>query len=383
MFTVPDFYPEFKCKISGCRSSCCMGWEITVSMTDYFKLIGLPCKRAMRRRLDGSLYILDHPTSERYAAFVKTFDGDCPMHDPDGFCALQRACGEKALTSVCRYYPRSPRTRYGYECALSISCEGVCEMLFARKEPIKFIKIPLSFDIPLPPPVKNRITPFYARVRELYISVLQRRALSLRDRLLLVCDISETLSKPFLSGTAEEMDAAVKSAESLDISGVSGFSPLRAYDVALRLLDCFESHHSIYEFAEEAKKNLGLTGTPDADALARFETAVVAFRKRFPDWETMLEQILVNHVFYEGFPFSSEKESIGASCASLCAFIALQTVIAVGYTMTHQAESDLADMTASAFRLIENSDFDLCAASMLVKENFIGCAELKSLVSLI
>lgn len=88
LFTVPDIYPEFSCKISSCRQSCCQGWEITVSMTEYFRLIGLGCSHSLRRRLDGSLYILDHPTPERYAAFIKTFDGDCPMHDSDGYCTL-------------------------------------------------------------------------------------------------------------------------------------------------------------------------------------------------------------------------------------------------------------------------------------------------------
>ena len=59
VYTVPDIYPEFRCKISSCRQTCCYGWEITLSMEEYFRLIGMNCPHALRHRLDGTVYILD------------------------------------------------------------------------------------------------------------------------------------------------------------------------------------------------------------------------------------------------------------------------------------------------------------------------------------
>ena len=56
VYTVTDIYPEFKCKISSCRQTCCYGWEITLSMEEYFRLIGMNCPHALRHRLDGTVY---------------------------------------------------------------------------------------------------------------------------------------------------------------------------------------------------------------------------------------------------------------------------------------------------------------------------------------
>jgi hypothetical protein len=381
LFTVPDIYPDFACKISSCRQSCCKGWEITVSMTDYFKLVGMNCPRALRRRLDGSLCIIDRPSAERYAAFAKTFDGDCPMHDADGFCALQRSCGERAQSAVCRYYPRSPRTAHGYECALSASCEAVTELLFARKEPLGFIRVPLSFDFPLPAPRSGAITENYEKVRRLFISVMQNREVPTGARNAAAGRIAQTLDAPFLSCDRKEITRALDS-----VSGKPEYPTLtspdeKALGIAAELLDCFEERHAIYDYAEEAKRNLRIGGNgavlPSAyiDACRQFDVV-------FQEWDRMLEQVLVNHIFYEGFPFADDKESIYASWASLCALYAFFRLTAVGYTLTHSDVNALADMTAAAFRLIENSNFDLRAAAMLAAEDYSDFDSLASLLNL-
>ena len=35
-YLIPDYFPEFKCKIGGCRTPCCEGWAVSISMDDYF-----------------------------------------------------------------------------------------------------------------------------------------------------------------------------------------------------------------------------------------------------------------------------------------------------------------------------------------------------------
>ena len=37
---VPDYYPSFVCKAGACRTPCCEGWPVTMSMGDYFRLLG-------------------------------------------------------------------------------------------------------------------------------------------------------------------------------------------------------------------------------------------------------------------------------------------------------------------------------------------------------
>ncbi len=43
---VPRYFPDFSCKMGACRSACCVGWPVSVSMNDYFALPEL--------RLDGA-----------------------------------------------------------------------------------------------------------------------------------------------------------------------------------------------------------------------------------------------------------------------------------------------------------------------------------------
>lgn len=351
VYTVPDIYPEFKCKISSCRQTCCYGWEITLSMEEYFRLIGMNCPHALRRRLDGAVYILDHPTKERYAAFAKRYDGECPMHDPDGYCALQRGCGEKALTSVCRFYPRSPRTHHAAECSVAASCEGACELLFAKKEPLSFIKVPLSFDgVFTPPQDDDRETRFYVPIREKIVALLQNREKPLENRINDVVSLCEKLSTVFPSGTDEEIDAVLSD----DISTGSRASKVdeKALDATAKLLSGFDFRHSVYPFVQKAGESLAF----DTEAFyENYQKAKVSFEHAFPEWERMFEQVLVNHVFYEGFPFSDNGCTMHDNAKALCTIYGMWRLVAVGYTLSSPEINSLVDVTAAFFRLAENS----------------------------
>lgn len=65
IFTVPDIYTEFQCKAGACRKTCCHGWHITLTMKEYYALLGLDCSPELRRRLDGGVYMLDMPEKRK------------------------------------------------------------------------------------------------------------------------------------------------------------------------------------------------------------------------------------------------------------------------------------------------------------------------------
>jgi len=105
VFTVPNYYKKFSCKVGDCRNSCCKGWDVTISRNDYFILQGMNCSKKIRHLLDKSLQILNRPTPECYAVIVKSDDNDCPFHMSTGYCMLQAQCGEKILPNICHYFP--------------------------------------------------------------------------------------------------------------------------------------------------------------------------------------------------------------------------------------------------------------------------------------
>ena len=55
-YLVPDYFPAFSCKMGACRRPCCEGWPISVSMKDYFHLMGADCSPDLRRRLDSFVF---------------------------------------------------------------------------------------------------------------------------------------------------------------------------------------------------------------------------------------------------------------------------------------------------------------------------------------
>ena len=107
---VPDYFPDFVCKGGACRAVCCDGWGISVSMEEYFRLLGMDCSPQLRRKIDGAFHLAAHPSPQRYAQVTPNWQGDCPIRREDGLCALQCECGEGVLPTVCRVYPRGLRT---------------------------------------------------------------------------------------------------------------------------------------------------------------------------------------------------------------------------------------------------------------------------------
>lgn len=365
LFTVPDIYPDFKCKISACRQSCCHGWEITLSMKEYFKLVGMDCDPELRRKLDGSVYIVDHPSPERYAAIAKRYDGDCPMHDADGYCSLQCRCGETALTSVCRFYPRSPRTRHAFECSVAASCEGVCELLFAKKEPLSFIEMPLDFDdVFTPLPDDDTVTKSYVRIRKRLVSIMQERGTALWKRLSLAVAACEKADAALQDGRDGGLTLQGGAA---DPNKTTDTAALRA---AAKLLSGFDFRHSVYRFALKADENLAFSSD---DFPKSYEAAKGKFAEAFPEWERMFENVLVNHFFYEGLPFSDDGCSPYDNMKAMCAVYGLWRLVAVGYTLTSPDIASLVDCTAAFFRLAENSPLpDNLAKAMHSKSELSG-----------
>jgi predicted permease len=68
---VPDYYPAFSCKMGACRHACCEGWPISVSMKDYFTLLGL-----RNEMLVPVLIFFGAPTAVSSFPMAQQMDGD-------------------------------------------------------------------------------------------------------------------------------------------------------------------------------------------------------------------------------------------------------------------------------------------------------------------
>ena len=310
----PDYYEHFACKQGRCRTSCCEGWPITISLKDYYRLLSLDCPSDLRAKLDCALHILDNPTDEEYAQLLPNFFGNCPMHLDDGRCALHAALGEAALPLVCRQYPRSIRRAPVAERCCANSCEAVLDMFLTRAEPIRF-------------------TGETANEKSLsVIHALQERRLPLPHRILALSGI-EPLGRGL---TREEL--------------------LWGMQVAERLLGIADEHSA----SVNAYGSLILGRQPQAErAVDRYNEAKAHFVQIVPQWETFFEHMLVNHVFFKGATDPLH------GFAALCAIYALLRLLGMSW-MSDKSDTDaLIDVCAAAFHLFDHTSFGQYAADML------------------
>ena len=374
IYRIPDYFPYFACKMGACRTACCTGWPVSISLQNYFDLLGLECSPDLRRRLDGGLHMSDQPSPDHYAQFSPRYDGNCPMRMEDGRCSLHAEIGEQVLPDICRLYPRGIRLEHGRrECSCAASCEGVLELFLHREDPICFIEKELDL---IPASLEERTAQFATmgkawEIRHYFIRLLQDRSKPLSERILYLGRQISRVDSAMHTGDEAALDAILSGKEEMPAS-----QPAALHDEHLRsglwvaekltaLLD--RRHHSIHDYGEAA---LAYFGNGDG-AMERYLQAKAHLEKLLPDWENYFEHMMVNHMFFVQFPFQDRPESLQQEYTALCAVYMLMRFLTIGWMADKEREEDLVDVCAALFRLIEHTSFDRYAALMLKS---VGCA---------
>lgn len=366
-YLVPDYYPHFFCKMGACRSACCVGWPISVTMEDYFRLLGVSCSAELRRRLDVAMHLCEHPTREEYAQITPRFDGQCPLRLADGRCAVHAELGEEALSAVCRLYPRGVRTEDGPECSCANSCEAVLELLLQHPEPLSFHMAPLSIREP-EMPHRSCFFETLGRAQEIrlwLIARVQDRRYPLPCRLLALGEALHAMDEALSARNSQRVDRLLRGAEALPVppAAQAGEEQLRfGLRVAGRMLEMIDrSSRSIRAYGEAALAYFG----SDGEAFRRYGVAREHFERLLPQWETWFEHMLVNHMFFIQFPFQDRPVSLREEFLALCAVYALLRFLCLGWTAQHDAVSNAVDVATAAFRLIDHTEFDRYAVPLL------------------
>lgn len=359
-FWVPDYYERFRCKADACRTNCCHGWGITISMQDYYHLLSVPCSQELRRKLDTSLHLVRGADTQRFAQILPNWLGNCPLQREDGLCALQAECGEEILSSTCRYYPRGVRTAFEDECCCSGSCEGVLEAMFAQREPIRLVQRTMTFDLPLTPRAESVKEAGDAKqIQCEWLTILQDRHFPLAERMQRLGCAAHALHRGDAREPLGQMEDALRSFEPQRHGDL-----LAAFAVQRDILSIMAEHsESIRPFAQEVMTALGLEDAAEDEtrlsrAYARYEAAAAHLEAVLPDWDICFEHMLVNHALYQGYPYSVRHESVWDEYIALCALYAALRILTVGYMAQRETRNDFVDVCAAAFKLFDHSNFD-------------------------
>lgn len=367
-YTAPEYYKHFSCKCGKCRNTCCGGWGISLTMSEYYRLIGLNCSPELRLKLDCAFYRPENPSPERFALINRRFDGKCPLQREDGLCGIQKECGEDVISSVCRYYPRSIKNTDPPECCCSSSCEAVIEMLLKIRSPLRFEKLTLEFEIPedelseehaevkykyeklknihFDPELINNLTGESTILRKTSIAIMQNRNISLPNRFaLLRCFLSE-IDSVFIyanidihKSEKEKSSAEFSSRQNLknvcdmfadEHSEIVNKFAAATYDSfpqnitkrlsnTAKLINLFSKYsQSVMKLAAPAFKSLNVAFDKNEnpiisdDVINKYLHAEKIFEEYFETGEAIYEQIIVNNMFYSRFPIEniSDKEML-------------------------------------------------------------------------
>ena len=365
--------------MGACRHPCCVGWPISMSTDDYFRLLSVSCGPAMRERLDNAVRVSLHPTPEAYAQIAPTWAGDCPLHLPDGRCSVHAMLGAEALPTVCRLYPRGIRTEDGNECSCANSCEGVIELMMRQKEPIRFERVETELN---PPKAAKREFFFETvgraqEIRLYFIEIMQRRALSLPQRLMTLGEalrqMEDALKKKDKARVEALLAGAALAAHPLPEKPDSAHA-LEAACETLRQID--ERSGSIRAHGEAA---LALLGGEEGRS-ARYEAAAKYLDEVMPDWPIFFEHALVNHMFFEQFPFQDRDEGLCDEFVAICAVYVVLRVLCICAMANQTEQTAFVDAMAATFRFIDHTAFDRYGAHLLKK---LGCADDAGLAELV
>ena len=131
IYTIPDYYNQFRCLAGECSDTCCAGWQIAIdrlSMRRYGKVRG-----PFRKRLVKSVNWMK-------GTFCQTEDKRCAFLNEDNLCDMYTALGKKSLCRTCRLYPRHVEEFEGVrEISLSVSCPEAARILLEKMEPVRFL----------------------------------------------------------------------------------------------------------------------------------------------------------------------------------------------------------------------------------------------------
>lgn len=187
----PAYYDEFQCLASGCRFSCCKGWNVTFNKKDYLALRRQEGSDELNANLKQCVHRIRKGVhaGRWYGEFDMT-SGVCPLLREDGLCSLQWEKGPKALPEVCQTFPRTQvYSDSGYlEKRLTPACEAVLELLWNLPDGVGFLSDPLAKSEVriLEFGVSTLLRTRFQDVRSQCIDLLQDRRYTLPQRILLV-----------------------------------------------------------------------------------------------------------------------------------------------------------------------------------------------------
>lgn len=325
LYFQPEYVGKFKCDGSRCISNCCQRpWTITIDKKTYKQYAGIKPKEKARE-------ITRHMKSRLGGGYVLTLDenNSCPFLNENNLCSLQLEYGEDFLSSTCTSYPRRTRD-FGkfFERSLTLTCPVAAELILFEQEPLKFELV----DVPKKIhslggklkayrfPVNENSAEYLRELQATMISILQRRELSIDGRLIVLGVFLERLEEMIAGkAVADELKEllAIYRTEDFFSEQVLPTLEIFSFNAAdfVAIMMRFVEYTKDFLSTSDGQKFIGaiadvLEANPDennqvsvSEVAANYERLADARKNFFVQYNSLLENYLVNEIFLNVYPW--------------------------------------------------------------------------------
>jgi len=238
LIRIPEYLEQFACIGPSCEDSCCAGWRIELDQPTFERYETLsylnqePLSNYMTK-------VQTNATARNYGEMILNERMECPMLTKERLCSIQLQWGEQQLSPICHSFPRVTNVVEGrYERSTVLSCPEAARKALLNPSGIKFVTreeeasddslyVRKIYDPRVGKHAERAL--YYDELRVFTIQLLQNRAYSLSDRLLILgeyCkrlqDIVESEAPPiYLHECISDMTAAI--ADGSIRSAIAGF----------------------------------------------------------------------------------------------------------------------------------------------------------------
>jgi lysine-N-methylase len=357
----PEYMNRFRCIGTSCGWNCCAdGWRIFIDKAHYQVLRNcrdpelIELSKTSLKRNKGAA------SDEQYAQIVLDDTGRCSFQDENDRCRIQLALGEKALSHVCSVYPRTwAKIDGGIELSANLSCPHAARLAIKDPEGMSFVREEFSVKTNLtldgvPADTAGDLGPlrFFHTVREYAIGLLQNRAFSLDDRLILL----GLLNKRFADALAEnpgadlaaiQFDFEGQLAGGVNESQLAQMKPepfLQARLTKELVDEQIMAQKGTPRYRELIGKSLsGIGAFTESTMQDVADGYAAAYRDYYAPFmrekEYLLENFLVNEYFRQRMPFG-KFDKIWDSYAFLCVLYAVTRMHLTGLASFHKGLDD-------------------------------------------
>jgi lysine-N-methylase len=314
----PSYYETFRCVGAECEDTCCRGWRIPVDK-DTFEKYQACSDAVLGPKLRELVNINPNRHGDESYAEIK-MTSDCAFFS-DGLCDIHATLGEEYLCKNCATYPRVMCSVEGIlERSLDLSCPEAARLALTNPEPMRFVEASGEGDEARLGTVglidtgnlrcPDRPYRYPGEVRRVIIELLENRKYSLRQRILALGRLCETLEA---EGDEEGCDSLREIAlqcgpirESLPMCSTARFET--AVELILARIGSDATGRRFLDCYRDFMGGLHWTGESSIEDLAaRLDAAYSGPYAQFRAAHGyMLENYLVAYVFRTLFPFGAD-----------------------------------------------------------------------------